>query len=99
METLPLPEVGQWYCDQGNRKFMVVARDDATAAVEVQYFDGTVEEVDLPDWPELAAAWIAAPEDWSGPFDDLVRDDMGDTERPGHPEDFDGPWNELDRAD
>lgn len=98
MDAPLTPEVGQWYCDHGDRKLMVVARDETAAVVEVQYFDGTVEEIDLADWPEFVAAPIAAPEDWSGPFDDLVRDDMGDTEVVRHPEDFDGPWNELDRG-
>ena len=99
MNPTPLPEIGHWYCDNQNRRLMVVARDDDAATVEVQFFDGTVEEVDLSDWLGLVAMRIAAPEDWSGPYDDLVPDDLGDTEAPMHPEDFDGPWNELDQED
>ena len=90
------PLIGSWYEDIRNRRYEVVAYDDDTALVEVQYFDGAVAEYDLSDWQETVLAEIAPPEDVSGAFDDLVEDDFGDTERPRRPEDWDGPWNELD---
>jgi hypothetical protein len=77
----------------------VVAFDEDAGLVEVQYFDGDVSELDLEVWRETVIEQIAAPEDWTGPFDDLEADDLGDTEKPRHPEDWDGPWNELDREE
>lgn len=91
--------IGQWYRDAEGRVLKVVAIDESDATVEVQFFDGTVEEYDTRSWWELSPRAISSPEDWRGPFDDLVADDLGDTEKPMHPEDWDGPWNELERQE
>ncbi|MDX1431998.1 MAG: DUF6763 family protein [Gammaproteobacteria bacterium] len=99
MDEQPIPSIGQWYIDREGRELEVVAIDETKGAVEVQFFDGAVAEYDLESWPEVVVDPIEPPEDWSGPFDDLVADDLGDTEEPMHPEDWDGPWNELDRED
>jgi len=37
--------------------------------VEVQHFDGTVEEFDLDAWEELEFEEAQAPEDWTGSVD------------------------------
>ncbi len=67
------PIVGQWYRGVTNELFEVVAVDEGDATIEIQYFDGTVAEMDLDTWNEqlfdrmLDAA--DAPEDWSGAVD------------------------------
>jgi hypothetical protein len=94
-----LPRVGSWYQDRQGRRFEVVAYEEEAGLAEVQYFDGDVSELDMEVWDETVIESIAAPEDWTGPFDDLDADDLGDTERPRRPEDWDGPWNELDQED
>jgi hypothetical protein len=76
------PDVGQWYRGVTNELFEVVAIDDQDETIEIQYFDGTVAEMDFDSWNEqlfdrmLDAA--EAPEDWSGAIDveslDLERD-------------------------
>jgi hypothetical protein len=76
------PIVGQWYRGVTNELFEVVAIDDEDETIEIQYFDGTVTEMDFESWNEqlldrmLDAA--DAPEDWSGAIDveseDLDRD-------------------------
>jgi hypothetical protein len=73
----PQPIVGSWYRFTGDRSggelFEVVAIDADDGTIEIQYFDGTIEEMDLEDWEahcedrELEAA--EAPEDWSGSVD------------------------------
>ena len=72
------PIIGNWYRNQetGN-DFEVVALDEDAQTIEIQYFDGEVEELDLDAWYELAIEAIEAPEDWSGPFDELESDDLG----------------------
>jgi hypothetical protein len=72
------PIIGNWYRNQetGN-DFEVVALDEDAQTIEIQYFDGEVEELDLDAWYELAIESIEAPEDWSGPFDELESDDLG----------------------
>jgi hypothetical protein len=61
--------VGVWYRLLVGALFEVVAieRDDST--VEVQHFDGTLEEFDLESWEEQQFEEAGAPEDWSGSVD------------------------------
>ncbi|MGC2462305.1 MAG: DUF6763 family protein [Steroidobacteraceae bacterium] len=68
-----LPDIGEWYRIRGGELLEVVAIDEDDGTIEVQYFDGTVEELDLADWQaqrtkgEIEDA--EAPEDWSGSVD------------------------------
>jgi hypothetical protein len=77
----PQPAIGDWYRLSGGALFEVVALDDDDGTIEIQYFDGTVEEMDIEDWETqwedggLEAA--EAPEDWSGSVDVEATDDEG----------------------
>ena len=73
------PGIGDWYRLNGGALFEVVALDDDDGTIEIQYFDGTVEEMDIEDW---VAQWdegmlesAEAPEDWSGSVDVENSDD------------------------
>lgn len=72
------PEIGDWYrhLDKGH-EFQVVAYDPDEGSVEIQYFDGDVEEIDLDTWRGLDIEPIAEPESWSGPLDIGELDDLG----------------------
>ncbi|HLA72442.1 MAG TPA: DUF6763 family protein [Steroidobacteraceae bacterium] len=67
------PTIGNWYRIQGSESFEVVAFDEDDGTIELQYFDGTVEEMDLEDWNAEketgALEEIEAPEDWTGSVD------------------------------
>jgi len=70
----PQPEIGDWYRMRGTGSlFEVVAADLDDGTIEIQYFDGTVEEIDLEDWnvqwEEGALEAAEPPEDWSGSVD------------------------------
>jgi hypothetical protein len=69
----PQPAIGDWYRLSGGALFEVVALDDDDGTIEIQYFDGTVEEMDIEDWEtqweEGALEAAEAPEDWSGSVD------------------------------
>jgi len=93
------PVVGNWYQDLQRRTFEVVAVDEEQDAIELQHFDGQVEELDFDSWYDLEVEVIAPPEDPTGVFDDLVQDDLGDTERPPRTEHWEGPWTEIDREE
>ncbi len=71
--TTPHPGIGEWYRLSGGDTFEVVAVDDDDGTIEIQYFDGTVEEMDVEDWnvqwEEGALEAAEAPEDWSGSVD------------------------------
>jgi hypothetical protein len=71
--NIPTPVVGDWYRRQGGELFEIVAVDEEDGTIEVQHFDGTVEELDFESWTDqwedamLEAA--EAPEDWTGSVD------------------------------
>jgi len=71
--AFPPPSVGDWYRLNGGEPFEVVAVDDDDSTIEVQYADGSVEELDLEDWnawcDERLLALSDAPEDWSDAAD------------------------------
>jgi hypothetical protein len=71
------PIVGNWYrhLDKG-QTFRVVAVDDTSGLVEVQHFDGDVEEIESDAWADMVLAAAEEPEDWTGPVDDVEADDM-----------------------
>ena len=85
------PLVDQWYfhVDKGQR-FFVTAVDEDEDAIEVQHFDGDLEEYSFDQWRELDIELSEEPENWSGPIDYGARDDLGTevTDTPG------SDWNE-----
>jgi len=64
-----LPEVGNWYKNRHGDSFEVVAIDEHTSTIEIQYFDGTLEEYDQDTWVELHPHPIEAPDDFFGSMD------------------------------
>jgi len=100
MTLKPKPQVGQWYrhLNKG-QEFHVTAVDDAERTVEIQHFDGDVEELDFEDWYAMDLEPIAAPEDWTGPMDDVERDDLGYTETDMRGEDWSAPLREGSRRE
>jgi hypothetical protein len=72
----PAPRVGAWYRDAAGELFEVVALDEDDGTVEVQHYDGTIEEYDLDAWFDSQIAVAAPPEDYSGSLD-IEREDYG----------------------
>ncbi len=83
------PEIGQWYtrADKGEM-FQVVGRDENSRAVEIQSFDGELDEIDTETWATLPLERVEPPEDWTGPVDDVETDDLGYSETEMVPADF-----------
>ncbi len=48
--------------------------DDLDGTIEMQHFDGTIEESEPEDWLAINAEPAEAPEDWSGSVDINVED-------------------------
>lgn len=67
--TSPSPIVGSWYRRADGTTFEVVAIDRDDDTIEVQHFDGTLEEFDLESWGEQEFEEAGAPEDWTGSVD------------------------------
>ena len=72
------PVEGNWYHHlEKGFDFMVVDVNEAQCTVNIQYFDGNIEELEMEEWEEMDLEEIEPPEDWTGPLDDLEVDDRG----------------------
>ncbi len=94
-----LPAVGHWYAhrDKG-QLFQVVAFDEDDGLIELQDFDGDVDEVDLDTWLEMQLEPAEAPEDWTGPIDEVETDDLGYEATDGQGRDWRAPIDGLPAA-
>ena len=63
------PSIGQWFRRPGGTLLEVVAVDEEDKTVDIQLFDGTIDELDIDAWNEQRLIEVAAPEDWSGSVD------------------------------
>lgn len=91
------PKVGGWFKTATGQTFEVVALDEEDGTVEIQYYDGAVEELDMDTWEELAMEPVEPPEDWSGSMD-IDREDYGvDLEQQNPHESWGSPLDDIDR--
>ena len=91
------PIIGTWYChlDKGQR-FFVVAVDERTRTVDVQHFDGDLEEFDFTAWYQLDIEVCEAPVNWSGSLDIDNVDDFGTEITDTSASDWDEPFSEFE---
>src|SRR5262245_3619717 len=75
------PITGEWYrhLDKGQR-FRVVSAEKDEDLIEIQNFDGDLEELEFAEWFAMDLEHAAAPEDWTGPMDDVEKDEIDDSE-------------------
>ncbi len=71
------PSIGQWFRHADGTLLEVVAIDEEDKTVDIQLFDGTIDEVDIDAWHEQELTEVAAPEDWSGSVDMDPEDYVG----------------------
>jgi hypothetical protein len=89
MTTEVDPIVGRWYQNlENNQKFLVIEADEYKETVEIQYFDGDLDQIDLEEWFNMELDAIEPPEDWTGPVDEIEGDDLEYTG--GEEEDWSG---------
>ena len=62
--VLVKPTIGQWYKDRSGGVFEVVAVD--TNAIDIQFVDGTVDELDEDRWADSKLEEIDVPNDCIG---------------------------------
>lgn len=95
MSNRLLPVVGNWYLHRDKGAiFQVVALDEGAGTIEIQEFDGGIDELDLEDWRAFTIEAAAPPEDWGGPLDDVEPDEFGYTDL----EESGGSGNPLESA-
>ena len=73
------PTIGRWYRRSNGTLFEVVAVDQRDGTIEIQFFDGTIDEVEFENWPRLIIESVGAPDDWSGSVDMDPEDFKGAT--------------------
>ena len=90
------PIINQWYhYPQKAEKFHVTAIDDQAATVEIQYFDGNLDEFDLTAWYAMEVERIEEPEDWTGPMDNIEKDDLNPVGTEMRREDWEASYDEI----
>lgn len=72
------PQVDQWYThlDKG-QSFYVTAVDEIEGTIDVQHYDGDIEEFSLDEWRAMEIAIGEEPENWAGALDVAEPDDLG----------------------
>ena len=80
------PIVGEWYRTYEGQTFEIVAMDEDENYIEIQYFGGDIDEMEFDSWDSTVAELVEQPEDWTGPYDDLEKDDLGYTDMGLRPE-------------
>jgi hypothetical protein len=91
----PAPRIGDWYKNASGDAFEVVAHDDDDDTLELQYYDGTVEQLDAESWGYLRPLQIDPPEDWNGSLDVAPED----SQRPEFWVETDDWMQQLDHLD
>ena len=93
MATL-FPAIGHWFKRPDGTLLEVVATDEDSRTIEIQLFDGTIDEVELDAWREQFLIEVAQPEDWSGSVD-MDPDDYVGTRADEMPRGFHDPLEKL----
>jgi len=90
------PVIGNWYLhrDKGET-FQVIDVDRENGAIEIQYFDGDLEQIDSDSWDEMDLEIAEPPEDETGPLDDAPPENGGHTETELTPRDRSEPLATL----
>ncbi len=72
MPTEIEPIAGSWYENVREKKlFQVITVNEAEGTVDIQNFDGNLDEMALEDWYEMDLSLTDSPEDVSGVYDKL----------------------------
>jgi hypothetical protein len=58
---------------------LVTGYDDSSRTIEIQTFDGDVDEIDEEARTILPLEFAEPPEDWTGPLDNVENGDLGVT--------------------
>ena len=93
------PIIGTWYADLDHAEtFEIVAADEEVGNIEIQYFSGEIEELDMDTWYEMRVSAIAPPKDWSGPFEIEKEEFLDQTDETIHPTNWSGPFNDIETS-
>jgi len=90
------PIVGKWYQDaEEDVLFEVVAVDEESTTIEVQYESGEVGEFDFETWQQMVVLRAKPPEDWRSSYE-LSDDDSSDPDDIYIPNSWDDPLSMIE---
>lgn len=95
--TVLYPAIGHWFRRTNGALFEVVAVDEDDGTIEIQFFDATIDEVELEVWAELLLTEVSAPDDWSGSVD-MDPDDYTGTGPGEMPAGFHDPLDFIEKS-
>ncbi len=96
--AIAYPVIGDWYRRSNGTLLKIVAADEEDATIEVQFFDGTIDEVDFDTWNGMVLERVGAPEDWSGSVD-MDPEDFSGFDDGEMPSGYHDPLSFLDTVD
>lgn len=96
--AIAYPVIGDWYRRTNGTLLKIVAADEEDATIEIQFFDGTIDEVDLDTWQGMMLERVGAPEDWSGSVD-MDPEDFSGIDNGEIPLGYHDPLSFLDKTD
>lgn len=86
--AMKVPGVGHWFWDPISQQlFEVVAIDEHSSSIGVQFVDGELGEFEFEMWASMALEPAAPPEDWAASYE-LA---FNDPENSGFASNFDDP--------
>ncbi len=90
------PRIDQWYAhfDKGQR-FYVIDVNEEKDTIEIQNFDGDIDELSFDEWRELRIDLSEEPENWSGALDIAEKDDLGTGITDTKPSDWTEPGKDF----
>lgn len=88
-------KIGCWYQTPTGETFEVVAMEGEDA-IEVQHFGGEVGELDRDSWRQMLLVEVEAPDDWTGAYENIERDDLGYSDAVIRPENWSNPLAVFD---
>ena len=88
--TTAFPTIGKWFRRPNGTLLEVVAVDEDDGTIEIQLFDGTIDEIEIDAWRDQLLLEVAAPEDWSGSVD-MDPDDFVDAKSEEMPRGYHKP--------
>jgi len=88
--------IGEWYLShETHEQFEVVALDDLTGTIDIQYFDGNIDEFDLEIWDQMDVDPCAPPEDAQRGAFEMEFDGIDDTDESATAEDDEYALDDL----
>ena len=91
-----VPAVGKWYRNEQGEVFEVVALEEEAGIIEIQHFDGAVEELDIDSWHSQRPTASAEPEDYSGALDKQAAEGLEDADMGRHHDEWSNPLDTIE---